>query len=31
MTKAAQTRLVTWRLKVLQYAGESARRVAPTS
>lgn len=30
MTKTEQTRLRTWRLKVLQYAGERPRNVART-
>jgi transposase InsO family protein len=30
MTKAEQTRLLTWRFKLLQQAGESSRRVART-
>jgi transposase InsO family protein len=30
MTKAEQTRLLTWRFKLLQHAGESSRRVART-
>jgi transposase InsO family protein len=30
MTKAEQTRLTIWRLKVLEYAGEGSRRVAQT-
>jgi transposase InsO family protein len=30
MTKAEQTRLATWRFKVLQRAGEHSRNVAPT-
>jgi transposase len=30
MTKAEQTRLMTWRLKVVQRAGEGARNVART-
>ena len=30
MTKAEQNRLVTWRLKILQHAGEEARQIART-
>jgi transposase InsO family protein len=30
MTKAEQTRLVTWRLRVIQHAGEEGRRVTQT-
>jgi transposase-like protein len=30
MTKAEQARLVSWRLKILQRAGEGPRRVAQT-
>ena len=30
MTKTEQTRLKTWRLKVLQHAGERSRNVART-
>ena len=30
MTKAEQNRLVTWRLKILQHAGEEARQTART-
>ena len=30
MTKAEQTRLVTWRMKVLEHAGSGTRQVAQT-